>query len=429
MTVQQGTPESAVLVAIDISKLRHDVLIEAPGWRSRKRIVVPNDAAEFRHFAAYLHSLNRPVRIAFEATGDYHRGLAHFLLAEGFQLHLVSSLALARTREALHNSWDKNDPKDAQVILHMLRHGQVQHYHDPLVHGLNDFQELSKTYHQVSLEKTRTLHRLLTHYVPLYFPEIGPHFHSTRSEWLLHLLNVFPTPARIAALSMPEFVQQAWALVGRKVSKQRLLEDIYRTAQSSVALPVSADSEAVAMFQLVLQQMLALCQLRDQIEQRAEQYLQNNNDYHRLRQIPGIGPIGALTILAEAGDLRRFAHYRQFLKFCGLDLATYQSGQFRGTSKISKHGNARLRCIFWMAAQVAVRMKENSFRYKYERYLRDKSADADTKRKACVAVSAKIARVAHSLIKTGADYRPFFEAAAPSGRIRSARAVEAISTS
>ena len=98
-------------------------------------MVVPNDASEFRHFAEYLHSLNRPVHIAFEATGDYHRGFAHFLLAEGSQLHLVSSLALARTREALHNSWEENDPKDAQVILHMLRDGVVQHYHDPLAYG------------------------------------------------------------------------------------------------------------------------------------------------------------------------------------------------------------------------------------------------------------------------------------------------------
>jgi hypothetical protein len=112
MTVQQGTPESAALVAIDVSKLRH-ALIEAPGWRSHKRLVVRNRADEFRHLAEYLHSLNRPVHITFEATGDYHRGFAHFLLIRGFQLHLASSLALARTREALHNSWDKNDPKDA----------------------------------------------------------------------------------------------------------------------------------------------------------------------------------------------------------------------------------------------------------------------------------------------------------------------------
>ena len=33
---------------------------------------------------------------------------------------------------------------------------------DPIVHNLNDLQELSKTHHQVSLEKTRTQHCLLT---------------------------------------------------------------------------------------------------------------------------------------------------------------------------------------------------------------------------------------------------------------------------
>ena len=47
----------------------------------------------------------------------------------------------------------------------------------------------------------------------------------------------------------------------------------------------------------------------------------------RLRCGPGIGPIVALTVLAEAGDLRRFSHYRKFLNYCGLALATSQSGK------------------------------------------------------------------------------------------------------
>ena len=34
-------------------------------------------------------------------------------------------------------------------------------------------------------------------------------------------------------------------------------------------------------------------------------------DYQLLTSIPGIGPINALTILAEAGDLRRFGHHRR----------------------------------------------------------------------------------------------------------------------
>ncbi len=419
MPLSQPTQTPIVLVAIDIAKLRHDVLIEAPGWKSRKRMILLNTAIEFRRFADYLRSLKHPVRIGFEATGNYHRPLAHFLKTEGFHLELIASLAVARTREAMHNSWDKNDPKDAQVLLHLLRQGFTQHFHDPLVNHIHDFQELSLTYAQVSLEKTRTQHRLLTHYLPLYFPEIERHYHASRSEWLLELLRAFPTPALVVRLSMEEFVQQAWPVVGRKVSKRRLLEDIYRTAQSSIGLPVEENSEAVAMFRVVLGEMVHLCRLRDQLEQRAETHLKDNADFKRLQQVPGVGPILALTILAEAGDLRRFHHHRQFLKFCGLDLSTQQSGQFRGATKLSKYGNARLRCAFWMAATIAVRQTENSFREKFERYLRRDPASADRKRMAYVAVAAKMARVTYGIIKSGNDYRRFHEAAAPSGRAAS----------
>jgi transposase len=95
-------------------------------------------------------------------------------------------------------------------------------------------------------------------------------------------------------------------------------------------LPVPLDSPAIAMFRLVLAEARGLIQQRNVIEAHAHELLRDDPDYLRLRQVPGIGPIHALTILAEAGDLRRFRHHRQFLKFCGLDLATHQSGQCRG---------------------------------------------------------------------------------------------------
>ena len=139
--------------------------------------------------------------------------------------------------------------------------------------------------------------------------------------------------------------------------------------------------------------------------------LSENRDYQLLRMIPGIGPINALTILAEAGDLRRFAHHRQFLKFCGLDLATCQSGTFRGRTKLSKYGNARLRRTFWMATQVAIRQRDNSFRDKLGRYVAGHANDPDRRRKAMTALTAKMARVAHAVIKTGTEYRPFLERA------------------
>jgi len=291
----------------------------------------------------------------------------------------------------------------------MLRIGATQRYVDPLAAGINDLQELSKTHEAISKAKTQTWHRLLTHYLPLYFPEIARFAGNSRSDWFLALLERFPTPASITVLGPDGFSAEAWTLVGRKVSKARLINDIYATATASIALPVPLDSAAITMFRMVIAEARSLIHQRDQIEAIAHATLAEHRDYQLLRMVPGIGPINALTILAEAGDLRRFSHHRQFLKFCGLDLATCQSGTFRGRTKLSKYGNARLRRTFWMAAQVAARQRDNSFRDKLGRYTAGHADDADRRRKAMTALTAKMARVAHAVVKTGTEYRPFLE--------------------
>jgi transposase len=416
MTERNPTPAPATLVAIDIAKYRHEVLIEAPGQARRRRLTILSNKADYDRLVEILAAYGCPVLIGFEATGDYHRGLAYRLLSAGFELRLVSSVALARTREALHNGWDKNDPKDAQVILHMLRIGATQRYVDPLATGINDLQELSNTHEAISKAKTETWHRILTHYLPLYFPEIERFAGNSRSDWFLALLERFPTPGSITALDRESFMSEAWPLIGRKVSKARLLNDIYETACASTALPVAEGSAAITMFRMVLAEVRSLIRQRDQIEDLAHAMLADHADYRRLRTVPGIGPIHALTILAEAGDLRRFGHHRQFLKFCGLDLATRKSGTFRGRTKLSKYGNARLRRALWMAAQVAARQRDNSFRDKLGRYTARDRHDADLRRKAVTALTAKMARVVHAVIKGGAEYRPFFERPVPGGR-------------
>jgi transposase len=409
MTETNHTPQRLTLVAIDVAKHYHEVLIEPPVPKRRSRLRLANRREDFEHLASYLRGLRSSVLIGFEATGNYHRPLAYFLHCQGFELRLIPTLALARTREAMHNSWDKNDPKDAQVILHLLKTGLAQTWHDPLVHGINDVQELSKTHFQITLARVRVWHTLRNHYFALYFPEIDRFVRSNHSVWMVQLLASFPTPAVITALSEAEFQTRAWNLVGRKVNKRALLAQIYAAAQQSIGVPVALDSAAITMFRVMLEQYLALNQLRERIAEQAALLLKDNPDSCRLMTVPGIGAANALTILAEAGDLRRFRHHRQFLKFCGLNLSTLQSGKSRGQSHISKYGNARLRTALWMAAQSAVRMRENSFRRKFDHYVRGNPLDADLRRKAYTAVTAKLARVVYGLIKQQSDYRPFFE--------------------
>lgn len=415
-------------VAIDIAKGVNVALVEhCDGRRQTFRFV--HQREDYDRLVAFLRECTAPCRVALEPTADYHRTIAHRLVSEGFDLVLVSSIAGARLREAVFNSWDKNDPKDAQVILRLVKQGVTQRYCDPLITGSHDLQELSKTYHHIACARTRLQHVLLTHYLTLYFPEIERFWSTQRNEWFIRLLLQFPTPASIAALSLDQFRDAIWTSMGRRVHKQAKIEEIYSLAGRSIALPVDADSAAVTTFRLQLGRYLQLCEARKALDAQADALLSSSPDYQRLLTVPGIGSVIALVILAEAGDLRRFSHHRQFLKFCGLDLAKSQSGASRTRERLSKRGNARLRCALWMAAMSAARMRENAFRDKYRRYIATAPHDIDLNRKARTAVTAKMARVVYALIKHEQSYRHRFDAGLPSGSIPLNPAVEAFGTS
>ena len=62
---------------------------------------------------------------------------------------------------------------------------------------------------------------------------------------------------------------------------------------------------------------------------------------------------------------------------------------------------ARLRRTLWIAGQVAIRQRENGFRHKFERYIAKDRDNPDLRRKALIAITAKMARVVHAVPITG----------------------------
>lgn len=225
-------------VAIDIGKAVHAVLVELPDG-AHQRFRMANSAEDYARVVTFLLTLPGTVRVALEPAGNFHRTLAFHLISAGISVVSVSSVAGARYREAMFNSRDKNDPKDATVILQLLKHGLVQHYHDPLLAGHHDLQELAKTYRQVALARKRLADSLLNHYLPLYFPEMARYWEWTRVGWFVAFLSRFPTPRAVRALTLPKFIEAAWPLIGRKINKRAKLEELYALAQSSIALPVA----------------------------------------------------------------------------------------------------------------------------------------------------------------------------------------------
>ena len=75
MAKVEYTSDARVLVGIDISKHRHEVLIGVPGKSRRRRMTVLNTAEDYGRLVAALLEYGLPVTIGFEATGNYHRAL------------------------------------------------------------------------------------------------------------------------------------------------------------------------------------------------------------------------------------------------------------------------------------------------------------------------------------------------------------------
>jgi transposase len=79
-----------------------------------------------------------------------------------------------------------------------------------------------------------------------------------------------------------------------------------------------------------------------------------------LRSIPGIGSIAASHILAEAGELTRFADARAVAAYAGLTPRQYRSGtSVQRRTQPSKIGNAALRRALFFPAIVAKQHNAN----------------------------------------------------------------------
>lgn len=73
--------------------------------------------------------------------------------------------------------------------------------------------------------------------------------------------------------------------------------------------------------------------------------------------IPGIGIVTAVTVLAELGDLRRFASGRQLAAFAGVSPRRFESGtSVRGRTSMCKKGNPAVRSALYMSAVTTKRM-------------------------------------------------------------------------
>jgi transposase len=95
---------------------------------------------------------------------------------------------------------------------------------------------------------------------------------------------------------------------------------------------------------------------------------QHKEDYYLLRSIPGIGPLTAITIIAEIKDMQRFSSIDRLSSFVGLMPMSHSSGQSERIGGITYRSNTYLRTMVIESSWQAIRLDPAMLFY-YKRHL------------------------------------------------------------
>ena len=112
-----------------------------------------------------------------------------------------------------------------------------------------------------------------------------------------------------------------------------------------------------------------------------------------LTSIPGVGPLTALVVRAEIGDIRRFSSAEQLISYCGLCPSVRQSADKIYYGKLNRFCNRFLKYVLILRAQGMSRSKVDSpMRQTYWRVI--------IKGKNCakIAVARQLVRVIYSML-------------------------------
>lgn len=114
----------------------------------------------------------------------------------------------------------------------------------------------------------------------------------------------------------------------------------------------------------------------------------------RLMSIPGVGPLTALVVRAEIGEIDRFSSAEQLVSYCGLCPSIKQSADKIYYGKLNRFCNKFLKYVLVLRAQGMARSKaDNPMRATYWRIV------IKGKNHAKIAVARQLVRVIYSMLR------------------------------
>ncbi len=162
----------------------------------------------------------------------------------------------------------------------------------------------------------------------------------------------------------------------------------------AVKLPAQARESLGVCCRLIDEYTQEIEKQNRQLEEKAK----TDERVRWLKTIPGIGTYGAMLLVAEIGDIRRFADKQGLASYAGLVPRVRESAGKRQRGGITRQGSPWLRWILVEAAQTATRSSPAARRY-YERLRRRKPGQV-----ARVALARKLLGAVWALLHDGVEF-------------------------
>jgi transposase len=252
-----------------------------------RRRVAPADRAGVRAFAARFGG--EELEVALEATTGW-RFVVEELEAVGAQVHLAEPAETAARRGTKKRA--KSDRADARHLRELLMVGRLPESWIPPEHLL-DLRARVRLRHTLVDQRREWQQRMQA---VLYHHGVPPR------SWLLGV----ESRAWLVGLTLPAAARE----------------------QITIALTLidALDAQLVPLDR----------ELRD--------YAKRQPGCRALMRHYGIGPLTAITILAELGDARRFSSSREAVRYAGLDITVHQSDARRAPGHLSRQGPSARGC-------------------------------------------------------------------------------------
>jgi len=151
---------------------------------------------------------------------------------------------------------------------------------------------------------------------------------------------------------------------------------------------------SLKVLQLLLKELELAREVEDELEKDVEAEAAEDEECQRLMSIPDVGPLTALVVKSEVGDIQRFASFDQLICYSGLCPTVSQSSEKTYYGKLNKACNRYLKYVLVLRAQGMARSKkENPMRQTYWRVI------IKGKNHAKIAVARQLVRVMWRMLK------------------------------